>query len=263
MPFVDFAALKERVTIEEAAEMLGLHLKQTGAQLRGPCPACNSGGDRALVITPSKQLFYCFAQKVGGDLIKLVSHIENLGTNEAAVRVDRHFGGTVPDSSGNSTSGTVPQSGSGQDNPGTRTLQPLAYLQAEHDAVQALGVEAETAERYSSGYAPKGILRGRYAVPIHTRDGQLVGYCGIAVKDDQQPRLAFPNGFQHTAFIFNAHNVEAGDLLYVTREPLEAIIATQNGIENVVSFFGEVTADALEVLKLLMDEKQVPQVEFM
>ena len=265
MPFVDFASLKERVKIEDAAAMLGLPMKQTGEQMRAPCPHCKSGGDRALVITPSKQLFYCFSAKTGGDLIKLVSHVRNVAANEAAVSLDRHFGGTSDNSStaaGNSTSGTVPQSGSGKDNPATRSLQPLTYLQAEHDLVQGLGIEKETAEQFQSGYAPKGILRGRYAVPIHTRDAQLVGYCGIAVKDDQQPRLLFPNGFTHTSFIFNAHNVESGDLLYVTKEPLSAIVASQNGIENVVSFFGDVTADALDVLKLLMDERQIPCIEF-
>lgn len=93
MHFIDFAALKERVTIEEAAQMLGLQLKTSGQQLRGPCPTCNAGGDRAIVITPSKQLFYCFSAKVGGDLIKLISHIENVDVLEAAIRIDRHISG--------------------------------------------------------------------------------------------------------------------------------------------------------------------------
>ena len=61
MPFVDFVELKSRVSIEHAVAMLSLTLNKAGAQLRGPCPICNAGGDRALVVTPDKGLFYCFA----------------------------------------------------------------------------------------------------------------------------------------------------------------------------------------------------------
>jgi len=78
MPFVDFAELKARVSIEQAAQMLGLHLVPHGSQSRSPCPACKSGGDRALVVTPAKGLFYCFAQKIGGDAIALTAHIRGI-----------------------------------------------------------------------------------------------------------------------------------------------------------------------------------------
>ena len=52
MPFVDFAALKQRVRIEDVLPELGLEMKQHAGQWRGPCPACRSGGNRALVVTP-------------------------------------------------------------------------------------------------------------------------------------------------------------------------------------------------------------------
>ena len=78
--FVDFAALKDRAPIEQVVTMLGLHLKPHGDQLRGPCPRCG-GGDRALVITKSKHLFYCFPSKDGGDQIKLVAYVKALSQN--------------------------------------------------------------------------------------------------------------------------------------------------------------------------------------
>ena len=58
MPYIDFAELKDRVPIEGAISKLDLVLKERNGQWRGPCPVCNSGGDRALVITPAKQVFY-------------------------------------------------------------------------------------------------------------------------------------------------------------------------------------------------------------
>ena len=45
MPFIDFAELKRNVGIEQVLTMLQLNLKRQGQQLRGPCPACKSGGD--------------------------------------------------------------------------------------------------------------------------------------------------------------------------------------------------------------------------
>ena len=59
---IDFTELKQHVTIERATELLGVNLKKAGAQLRGPCPICKDGGDRAFVVTPTKGLFYCFGK---------------------------------------------------------------------------------------------------------------------------------------------------------------------------------------------------------
>ncbi len=70
---IDFAELKQRVGIEQVIQMLGLRVKQNGHQLRGACPICKEGGDRAFVVTPAKGLYYCFGTcRKGGDMIALV-----------------------------------------------------------------------------------------------------------------------------------------------------------------------------------------------
>ena len=84
VPYIDFQELKSRVSIEQAIQLLGLQLKPAGTQLRGPCPTCKFGGDRVLVVTPSKGMFYCFAAQTGGDQIALVAHVKACKTNEAA-----------------------------------------------------------------------------------------------------------------------------------------------------------------------------------
>ena len=76
--------------------MLGLELKQSAQQYRGACPACESDSDRAWVVTPGKQAFYCFTAASGGDLIALVAHILGCDMKAAAqFIVDR--GSTAPD----------------------------------------------------------------------------------------------------------------------------------------------------------------------
>jgi hypothetical protein len=168
MPYVDFADIKTRLTIEKVAELLGLQLKQSNNALRGPCPVCASGGDRAIVITPAKGVFFCFAAREGGDLIALAAHIRKVDVKDAAAWLD---GGTVPSKKEGSGNQVPPK--------GNSSLEPLAYLEHEHVAVEALGFAAEDAKALGIGYCPKGIMRGTVAVPVRLEDGTLAGYIGI------------------------------------------------------------------------------------
>ena len=83
MSFIDFAAVKARCSIEQAAKLIGLQTTEERSQLRTPCPVCG-GGPRAIVITPLKNLFHCFPSKAGGDQIALVSHVKGVGQKDAA-----------------------------------------------------------------------------------------------------------------------------------------------------------------------------------
>lgn len=255
MPFIDFGALKQRVSIEQTVQLLGLELRPQGSQLRGACPVCRSA-DRALVVTPVKQLFYCFAAQAGGDQIALVAHIRSCSTQDAAAFLAGT--GTVP------SPGTVPYSTAS----GTRPTAPptpkeqrfgkLAYLEPGHEAVQALGVSKATAELFESGYAPRGVLRGRFAVPVKSRASELLAYAGIAVSKEQTPHLLFHN-FDPASQLFNAERVSEGGELWVCRDPLAAMLAVENGIpiETVVSFLAPITAQSLEMLSSLMDDRKI------
>jgi hypothetical protein len=111
-----------------------------------------------------------------------------------------------------------------------------------------------------AGFAPKGIMRGGFAIPIHDRAGALLAHCGRTVKDES-PSLIFPNGFDPRGAIFNAHRVVEGDL-FLVRDPLQALTAHESGIENVVAFLTEnVTALQLEQLAALMDERKCENLE--
>ena len=164
--FYDFDEIKRRVSFERATTLLNLKLKKSGAQFRGPCPVCASGGDRALVITESKG-WYCFSARTGGDVIALVAHIRGCSIKEAAGFL-----------SGNAAQATVPDT-IPEEKEGTKTLQPLTYLESAHDAVVAIGFDPEKAKALGIGYAAKGLMRGTVAVPIRDEHGTLLGYIGI------------------------------------------------------------------------------------
>jgi DNA primase (bacterial type) len=256
MGFVDFAELKTRVPIEDALKWLGVELKASpNGQLRGCCPIHSGTNPREFVVTPSKGLYFCFAGCGGGDVIKLVANYRKTGTKEAAAELADHFGNGTVTARGNSTvpgNRTVPQNEKAGFN-------PLTYLEAAHEAVQALGVSANTCAVFGAGYAPKGIMRGRMAIPIHSKEGTLMAYCGRTVKRES-PTLTFPNGFQPADHIFNAHKVAEGEL-YLVRDPLQVLTAFESGIENVVSFLTEaISAQQLEQLASLLDEKRCDSV---
>ena len=137
---IDFNDLKSRVRIEDVVAMLGLTGTRQGDSWRGKCPACNSGGDRALAVTPSRQSYYCFAQKKGGDLIALTSHVRGVGVKQAAEEIAGHF--TAPQKPPQDAPQAAPAPRGGGFDP-QKVLGELLY---DHEAVQGLGLAADQAQ---------------------------------------------------------------------------------------------------------------------
>jgi hypothetical protein len=185
--FIDFAELKARLTIDQVFPLLGLTLKQTNPdQWRSPCLSCKSGGDRALVITKSKNAFFCFGSQKGGDLIALVSHIRGIGLKEAAQLIAESTGTVQASGAGKSTIPSTSTSSAG--------FGALSYLEPAHEAVAAVGFAPEFAKAHGIGYAPKGTMRGYVLVPFRDEQGTLLGYIGV--QDCKLPADFTPNVVQ-------------------------------------------------------------------
>jgi hypothetical protein len=123
--------------------------------------------------------------------------------------------------------------------------------------VGALGLSEETAAAFGMGYAPKGVLRGRVAVPIRDGAGVLLAYCGVATTNEQSPRFLFPSNFDPASAIFNADRIAEGELNLLANI-VQVLEAFQNGVENAVCFLTEsLTAQQVEQLATLMDQKKV------
>src|ERR1700712_4651593 len=88
--FIDFAQLKEKVSIAQCVQMLDLRMKGND-QLRSACPQCRTGGERSLAVNVSKNSYYCFSESKGGDQIALVAHIRGASQREAALEMAEHF----------------------------------------------------------------------------------------------------------------------------------------------------------------------------
>jgi DNA primase len=169
--FVDFKEIKERFSLEDAIDFLNLDMKRQGDQYRGHCPSCG-GSARSLAITPGRG-FKCWQYGASGDVIALVAHIEQVRPKEAALKIADHLDGAQ-------TQKNEPDS---RHQPNGE-LKPLSYLQFDH---KEHFLDEETARRLGIGFAPKGIMRGHFAVPIRLADGTLAGYIGV--KPDAEVQL--------------------------------------------------------------------------
>jgi hypothetical protein len=182
--YIDFKHIKETVSVEKAVQLLGLNMKRNGDQLRSGCPRCRAGGERALAVNTEKNSYYCFSEKKGGDVISMVAHVRGTSVRDAALFLT---GGASTQPSKDDASATP-------DPPETTTdgLKPLDYLEPQHEILELLGLTPNVCEALGAGYAPKGLMAGRIAIPLRLPDGTLVGYFGIATKPDQVPLLKFP-----------------------------------------------------------------------
>jgi hypothetical protein len=169
---INYRALKELYPIEVVAKDLGLKLNPENGQYRAPCPRCNIGGERALVITPAHGnvcgLFYDFQAKLGGDVLNLVAHIKDISLFQAAVWLQGEPKGAPQE-----------QPKVAESLPEQRGMEPISHLDSTHPAVQRLNMDTKLAGMLGIGYAHKGLLRGTLAVPVRMSDGTLIGYIGI------------------------------------------------------------------------------------
>jgi hypothetical protein len=98
MSFVDFKEISKVASLDAVASWLNLELKTHGnGQMRCACPV-HGGGDRALVLTPSKGLSACHAssfkrtgKKNWGDIIWLTAHVHQIEEHAAALELQKHF----------------------------------------------------------------------------------------------------------------------------------------------------------------------------
>src|SRR5215831_13774005 len=89
--YLSFEQIKESVDMRQAAQFLGLEMTWKGDQGRSECPACQSGGNRALSVNLTKRSFYCFSARAGGDVISMVAHVNGVRQRDAAGLLHKHF----------------------------------------------------------------------------------------------------------------------------------------------------------------------------
>lgn len=191
-PPVDFKKLKE-ISFEQTIGFLTeLKLyKREGVQLRFRCP-CGGDNQRGLSVHPDNG-FTCFeSKKSGTDAVALVAHVRTISQYEAGRLLEEHFfpSRTAPKAHSAPSPAKVEPDG-------RRGFSPLGYLETSHPVAEMLGLSAATLDALGGGYAPKGTMISRLLIPLRMESGRLVGYLGIATKEEHAPLLLFPDNLEH------------------------------------------------------------------
>lgn len=108
-------------------------------------------------------------------------------------------------------------------------------------------------------------MQGPVVIPVHNRQGQLVGYVGRTVEAGE-PRYKFPSGLQKSVVLFNLHRaVESGSRQVIVVEGFfDCMRVHQAGFPNLVALMGSslsrvqqrVLLDHFEQVVLLLDGDQ-------
>jgi DNA primase len=88
----DFASIRANVTMQMLLDHYSITLKQQGQELRGKCPlpGCRAGA-RSFQVNLTKNVFYCFSCKAGGNVIDFVAKIEECNIREAGLKIQQWF----------------------------------------------------------------------------------------------------------------------------------------------------------------------------
>jgi len=168
-PFIDFASIKKQVTFRQALALLDLassSFNEDKQEHRLPCPRCNAGGDRAIVISEEKQSFACYAEDVqprpSGDVIAFVAHIKNISMYQAAKLLNEAF------SDGGSTEPKA------KANKGFDAEKFASELDTSDEALAKFGLAPSVQDEVPwIGVIQKGHHKGKLAIPLRGGFGEF------------------------------------------------------------------------------------------
>lgn len=84
---IDVDAVKRAHPVEETAARYGIELRRSGRALVGRCPLHQDAGRSNFYVYPHSASWYCYRCNVGGDVIRLVERVEDVGFREAIERL--------------------------------------------------------------------------------------------------------------------------------------------------------------------------------
>jgi DNA primase len=273
--WIDFRKLRSEVSFADVLRHYSVEIKAKGDQHHGFCPLPNHQGQKnseSFSANLSKGIFQCFGCGAKGNLIDFAVLMEKLDPNcgpdvrKAALILQEKFGPNqakperAPAPSRRPAKAEPPQRDlpSAAPEPTKQVIvnAPLDFelkqLDPDHPYLDKRGFSKETVTLFGLGYCAKGLLEGRFAIPLHNREGQLVGYAGRTVDDarigKENPKYRFPSGrerdgvtheFQKSLILYNAHRIKAPVKKLALVEGFPSVWwLTQMGFPYVVALMG-------------------------
>ena len=273
--WIDFAELKHQVSIRDILErygiLEGLHEKKPG-KLVGACPIHGGKNGTSFNVDTAKNVFHCFSECGGGNILDLVMKLEDCSIREAGEKLSDWFelrfdrrGGIAKNAKrrakpqGNTTaSHNSGRSDASRVNPPLE--RSLKNLNQDHPYLVERGLTVPTIRAFGIGHCTRGLMRGRIAIPIHDEGGTLVAYAGRAVESDPgapNGKYRLPDGFKKSLVLFNLHRAaDHGDRsLIVVEGFFDCFKVHQAGFPNVVALMGSTLSEPQQELILAHSDR--------
>jgi len=275
-PFVDFRAIRTRVTMERVLEHYGVlgTFKRSGSRLSGPCPIHHGSNPTQFRVDTDKNLWNCFSEcKHGGNVLDFIAKKEDISIHDAALRACEWFSVPIDEVK---TNGSQDEPEAAADQPhganaarhvkpasappeSTNPNPPLRFrldkLDRAHPHFAERGLPEQTISDFGLGYftGDKGLMVGRVAIPINNVKGEVVAYAGRwpGNPTDGTPKYKLPTGFRKSLELFNLDRAiqEPPDKpLVIVEGFFDAIKLHQNGCRKVVGLMGSTMSAAQEEL---------------
>lgn len=217
--WVDFRLLKDRVTLEMALDHYQINwLRKKGSDLVGRCPIHQGEGARTFRVSTDKGAFNCFSCHKHGNVLDFVAAMEDCSVRDAALKLAEWFG-IETDTEAPKSARQKPKKAAkrsikpSQTKPPDVVNPPLSFslkVDPGHEYGLGRGLSLETLKCFGAGLClSKGTFSGRFIIPLHNEQSDLVGYAGRSV-DDTDPKYLFPSsekGFYKAHLLLNLHRL--------------------------------------------------------
>ena len=266
--WIDFTALKRQVSIRDVLSryglLAGLQEKKPG-RLVGPCPIHGGKNGTSFNVDLEKNVFHCFSQCGGGNLLDLVVKLEKCSIRDAGEKIADWFdlkferartsAGKATESKVQSTSPTPspPSRPTGDSDSNPPLERELKDLNPDHPYLVTRGLTIPTIKTFGIGYCTRGLMRGRAAFAIHDEHGTALAYGGRAVTDDlaaKSGKYRLPDGFKKSFVLFNLHRAKefADRGAIIVEGFIDCAKLSQANFPNTVALMGSTLSDVQERL---------------
>jgi len=225
---ISFSKLKQSVSITTvlADKHLDTFLKKQGDRLTGPCPIHQGDNPQAFTVDLTQNLWHCFTQCGGGDVIELVRRFDSCSYSQVGVYLQQLVGHQE-----------IQVEKSNTFRPFTRKLP----LDAQSNWLRKKGITLKTAYSFEVGeYHYAGFLAQCVGVRLHNLQGQPIGYAGRRLNLQairQYGKWKFPKAFPKSQCLYNWHRIQANSnqssTLVIVESPWDVMRLTQINIPSV------------------------------
>ncbi len=283
---IDFKAVRRDADFEIVLAAFDIALEKDGShpdQWKALCPF-HDDTNPSLKVNTAKNIFHCFACEAKGNVLDFVMELENVPVRTAASRVAEICGLSggeplrkakrrkkpsqkiqAPPVATPPPKADTPVLASGSED-GEPYNPPLSFeLKLKTDDalkvwLEARGIDYHAQKKFGLGRASKRskTIGDRLAIPLHDKQGRLIGYCGRYADDnvpDDVRKYVLPKGFRKELELFNLHRVGENPDVLVVFESYFSVMRFARQVPSVSPFGRSISPTQVDLIRAIKPKK--------